>query len=47
MNELKISDEVGNCKVYFLFREYASNGATAVRALLSEFLPYGKLYCPH
>jgi hypothetical protein len=43
MNELKISDEVGNCEVYFLFREYASNGATAVRALLSESLPYGNV----
>ena len=43
MNELKFSSDYGNYEVYFEFREYASNGATAVLAVFSGSLPYTRV----
>jgi hypothetical protein len=43
MNELRFSDGNENYEVYFEFREYASNSATAVLALLSANFPYTRV----
>lgn len=43
MNELKFSSEDKNYEVYFKFQEYASNGATAVLALLSASFLYTRV----